>query len=99
VDDGLWEDRERKHDGRDVVALVLALGLALSLVVFTVFLGLLALRNADQVLPIQGAGGIPENTTQILTLIFGGIIGILGSYIGAGSNKKERKDNDGPDHV
>jgi hypothetical protein len=31
---------------------------------------------------VSSSSGLSENATQILTLAFGGIIGLLGSYVG-----------------
>jgi hypothetical protein len=82
------KDHERKkYDGRDLVAFVLALGLAVAVNVVAIGIAVVALQNSGNVFPVTGGGGLPENLTQILTLVFGGIIGVLGSYIGAGEKK------------
>lgn len=59
---------------RDRVAIVLAVGLAVAINVLTVAIVADAFFS-----PIPG---LSENGTQILTTAFGGIIGVLGSYIG-----------------
>lgn len=63
------------HEGlRDWVALVLAvaLGLAVNLLMFGVVWD--ATRSTTP--------GLSENATQIITTAFGGILGVLGSYLG-----------------
>lgn len=60
--------------GKDWVAIILALGIAIALNSIT--LGVLYDAIASQV------SGLSENATQILTGAFGGILGVLGSYIG-----------------
>lgn len=65
---------------RDLVALILATGLALAL---NVIVGAV-LYDA-----IHSAGpGLSENATQILTGAFGGIVGVLGSYVGYRAGKE-----------
>jgi hypothetical protein len=86
--------RKPKRDGRDVVALILAVGLATALNVIALGLVWVGVANSGHVFPLQGAGGIPENSTQILTLVFGGIIGVLGGYVGAGEKKGKKKDGE-----
>jgi hypothetical protein len=60
--------------GRDTAAVVLAIGIALA--VNAVTLGVLwdAIRSEGP--------GLSSNATQVLTTAFGGIIGVLGSYLG-----------------
>jgi hypothetical protein len=62
------------NGGRERVALVLATGLALAIVIVTV--GVLY----DAI--FSKGPGLSDNATQVLTTAFGGIIGVLGSYIG-----------------
>jgi hypothetical protein len=65
----------------DTVALVLALSLGLSLF-------MLALASVINVWTKQNPyPTLGENTTQIMTTVMGGIIGVLGSYIGARMNQ------------
>lgn len=59
---------------RDWTAFILAIGLATAVNIVT----LAALWDA-----IRSEGpGLSENATQILTTAFGGIVGVLGSYLG-----------------
>jgi predicted MFS family arabinose efflux permease len=64
---------ERPH-ARDVVAVVLAvsLGLAVNFLMFAVLWD--ALRSDTP--------GLSENATQVIIAAFGGIVGILGGYLG-----------------
>ena len=60
--------------GRDWVAIILAVGIAtaINLITFAV------LYDA-----VFSAGpGLSENATQVLTTAFGGIIGVLGAFVG-----------------
>jgi hypothetical protein len=65
---------ENPHTGRDWVALILAIGIAtgLNCITFAVLY--------DAV--FSNESGLSENATQILTGAFGGILGVLGSYVG-----------------
>lgn len=76
----------RRHPGREWVALILAAGLATAVNIVT----LAALWDAIR---SQG-GGLSENATQILTTAFGGIIGVLGSYVGFRAGKAARTEPD-----
>jgi predicted small secreted protein len=60
--------------GKDWVAIILAVGIAVALNCIAV--GVLYDAIFSEV------GGLSENATQILTGAFGGILGVLGSYIG-----------------
>jgi uncharacterized YccA/Bax inhibitor family protein len=60
--------------GRDRVAAILAAGLVLALVLITA--GVLY----DAI--VSEGPGLSENATQVLTGAFGGILGVLGAYIG-----------------
>ena len=62
---------------RDVVALTLAVGICTAVNAITAAILWAALFHKSDV-----NGGISDNATQVLTAAFGGIIGILGSYIG-----------------
>ena len=66
---------------RSVVAIVLAAGLSVAVICITVAILWEAVFST-------GSAGISENATQILTTAFGGIIGVLGSYIGFKSGEK-----------
>src|SRR5215472_3327644 len=67
---------------RDRVVLVLAIGLSLAVLFVTA--GVLY----DAI--FSEGPGLSDNATQVLTAAFGGIIGVLGSYVGyrAASNGK-----------
>lgn len=60
--------------GRDWVAVILAIGIAtaLNLLMFAVLWD--ALRSDTP--------GISENATQVIIAAFGGIVGVLGGYVG-----------------
>lgn len=60
--------------GRDWVAIILAVGLAAAINTITAAVLYDAIAG-DQ-------PGLSENATQILVASFGGIIGVLGSYVG-----------------
>jgi len=61
--------------GPDLVVFTLAIGLAGSTLIFAV--GLLY-----EVIDHMSITEVPPNSSQILTLIFGGTIGIVGTYVG-----------------
>jgi len=63
---------------RHLTALVLACGLALSVILLTA--GVLYDAIASK------GPGLSDNATQVLTTAFGGIIGVLGTYLGATIN-------------
>jgi len=63
--------------GRDWVAIILATGTVLAVNAITAAILWAALFHKSDV-----NGGISDNATQVLTAVLGGIIGVLGSYIG-----------------
>ncbi len=65
----------QQPEGRDVIALVLAIGLCTALNIIVIAVLYDAIHNPDQ-------AGISENATQILTGWGGGIVGILGAVFG-----------------
>lgn len=66
-----------KAEARDAVAMALAVGIATAMNI--IVLGVLY----DAIVNSEGGGvGLSENATQLLTMGLGGIIGVLGSYIG-----------------
>jgi hypothetical protein len=73
---------------KDWVAVILAVGMVAGLLVITVG-ALIDAQNADQ-------PGLSENATQLLTAAFGGVIGVLGSYLGfkAGERHERRRSDD-----
>ena len=64
----------RKVSGFDIVAIIMAAGLVLAVCFITI--GVLA----DAI--ISEGPGLSDNATQVLTATLGGIIGVLGSYVG-----------------
>jgi amino acid transporter len=74
---------DRRRTSVDTVALVLAIGVVavLMLVALSSVLNVWLGRN-----PTPSLG---ENTTQVLTSVGGGIIGVLGSYIGYYARRRE----------
>lgn len=60
--------------GRDIVAVILAAGIAASLVLMVAAVFYDALRSDTP--------GLSENATQVVIAAFTGITGILGGYIG-----------------
>jgi hypothetical protein len=72
---------------RETVAIVLAVGLVTALNLVTIAAVFDAITNE---------GGLSENATQILTGAFGGILGVLGSFIGyrAGADAAIRRIDD-----
>ena len=75
---------EADHVGRDVVALVLAVGLVVALNLIVVAVLYDAIHNPAQ-------AGISENATQILTGWGGGVIGILGAVFGYRAAQREEE--------
>jgi hypothetical protein len=61
--------------GRDIVAVIIAIGVctAINLVILAVLV--------DAFYPAEGSG-LSENATQIITGGIGGLVGVLGSYVG-----------------
>jgi len=59
---------------RDLVALVLAIGLAFAVATMTIAVLWDAIASAGP--------GLSDNAAQVLTTAFGGIIGILGAWLG-----------------
>jgi hypothetical protein len=69
------KSRFKNLNGADLVALILALALSVALLIYSS--GVLY-----EVVENQAITEIPPNSSQVLTLIFGGILGLLGSYVG-----------------
>ena len=72
-------DRPQPDAGRDWVALILAIGLATAVNVITLALLWDAVHHEEQ---------ISENGTQILVAAFGGMVGVLGGYVGGRSAER-----------
>jgi hypothetical protein len=70
--------RRSNLTGADIVAIILATGLSLLVVLIIVATIVQILHNAPGVPEIQ----LSENSTQILIAAIGGILGVLGGYIG-----------------
>ena len=75
-DDG--ERRSGPHLGVDFVAAILALGLSLCVVLILVATMVQIVANQPREPQIQ----LSENATQILIAAIGGIVGVLGGYVG-----------------
>jgi hypothetical protein len=67
---------------REWTAIILAIGLGTAINAITIAVLIDAIVSAGP--------GLSENATQILTTAFGGIIGVLGSYIGFRSATSSR---------
>jgi len=78
----------RRRPTVDHVAVILALALllAVALVMTAVILNVVSHKNPT---PTLG-----ENATQVIVAVMGGLIGVLGGYVGA---RTRRPDDDGPD--
>ena len=70
--------RRRNLTGVDYVAIILATGVAFLVVLILIATIIQILHNAPGVPEIQ----LSENSTQILIAAIGGILGVLGGYIG-----------------
>jgi hypothetical protein len=70
----------------DRVALVLAAALVVAVV------GLFAAVLANIVSNHQPAATLGENTTQVLSGLIGGIVGVLGAYLGRVARRREDDD-------
>ena len=78
-----------RRPGVDLVALVLAIALGVTVVLIMVS----ALINVvDHQAPTPTLG---ENTTQVLTSAIGGVVGILGAYVGY-SFRRRHSEGDTP---
>jgi len=86
------EPHKSKHHGHtaDTVAIILAVSVGVALNVITVALLWTAVKHLG-----AADAGLSENGTQLLTGAFGGIIGVLGSYVGF--RYGERKTNGKPE--
>ena len=82
--------KRKSRLGVDLVALVLALGLALTVVMIIVATTVQILHNQPHQPEIQ----LSENSTQVLIAAIGGIVGVLGGYIGHRLNDRRSRDTD-----
>jgi len=67
----------------DTVALVLAIALTLAVIAI---MSALVINSINHQAPSQTLG---ENTTQVIIAIVGGLIGVLGGYIGARVHRRD----------
>lgn len=74
---------------RDLVALVLAIGLALGIVGMITSILINSVQN-------QAAAPLSDNATQVLTAAFSGIIGALGAYMGFQAGVRSEREKQGP---
>lgn len=70
--------RNRRFTGVDVVAIILAIGVSLLACLIIIGTIIQILHNAPGLPEIQ----LSENATQILIAAIGGIVGVLGGYVG-----------------
>lgn len=84
-------DLLRESHGKDWVAIVLAIGLTSAVNCIT----LAVLYDAI----VSEGPGLSENATQILIAAFGGIIGILGGYLGYRAGERNERNRQKPPEV
>jgi len=71
--------------GKDWVAMTLAVGIATAVNAITVAVLWDAVHSAGP--------GLSDNATQVMVAAFGGIIGVLGSYIGFRAGAQSTRDD------
>jgi len=71
--------------GKDWVAMTLAVGIATAVNAITVAVLWDAIHSAGP--------GLSDNATQVMVAAFGGIIGVLGSYIGFRAGAQSTRDD------
>ena len=74
--------RHHREPNRDLVAITLAVGVVLALNVITAAVLVDAL--------VSEGPGLSENATQLLTGAFGGIIGVIGGYLGYRAGRADK---------
>lgn len=62
------------HRGHDVVAIILAVGVTSSVILFVLASAVNSIRSQGQ--------GLSENDTQVLSGVLAGMVGVLGGYLG-----------------
>jgi sulfite exporter TauE/SafE len=77
--------RER-NSARDWVAVILALGIATAINMLMIAVLWDAVRSDTP--------GLSENSTQVIIAGFGGIVGILGGYLGGRAVERAQRDGD-----
>ena len=73
-----WSDPDNRSSGAKTVAIILATGISTSLILISVMALVSALRGTHVFY-------ISENATQVLSGVFGAIIGALAGYLGRNS--------------
>jgi hypothetical protein len=76
----------RNLSGRDYVALILAVALLLAVVFTSVSLLYAVIVNERR--------NLSDAATNLMTMLFGGVIAILGGYIGAVVDNKKKDDKE-----
>jgi hypothetical protein len=81
---------DKKHlDGVDIVAIILAAGL--TILVLAIVVG--AIINITTAFSgTKFTATLSENVTQVLTAAIGGLIGVLGSYIGFRARPRHKEE-------
>jgi uncharacterized membrane protein SpoIIM required for sporulation len=80
------EQPRRRLDGVDIVAIILAAALGLAIVA-------IILGAVIQIKTRASGVTLTENVTQILIAAIGGIVGVLGSYIGYRARPRSDRDD------
>jgi ABC-type nickel/cobalt efflux system permease component RcnA len=77
----------------DLIAVILAAGLSLSIVALVVGVVWAAIKNGST------ASTLSENESQVLTVAFSGMIGVLGAWVGyrAGNGAKHEPERPWPE--
>ena len=89
--EGRQQVKRRRWLGVDLVAVILAVGLA-SVVILILIATIVQILNNN-----RPEVTLSENATQILTSAVGGLAGILGGYVGY--SMRGRRDTDGHDEA
>ena len=82
--------RGKPRRGADTVAVILAAGLSLAVVLILIATIVQILNNAPGTPEIQ----LSENATQILIAAIGGIVGVLGGYVGYRLRGRQSEDDE-----
>ena len=84
----------RDDSSRDVVALILAVAIGLSAVLISVTLLWAVVTDTEHLNPLG------SNATSVLLALFGGLIGVLGAYIGfrTGQRRDRWRETEGNGH-
>ena len=87
---GLCQSCGVKRSTSDVIAVVLAAGLSLSVIALVVGVSVAAVKNGST------ASTLSENETQVLTTAFSGMIGVLGAWVGYRAARGQPRDPEEP---